>query len=83
MIVRNPNSARGRHPHPDYRFRSSLVCGRRGMVIAIAKRTGDLIVTPTGDGVMLVGTDGQLGKLEGKDAWQICPRQWKVKSRGV
>lgn len=55
MIVRNPNNARGRRPPSDYRFRSSLVCGRRGMTIAIAKRTGDLIVTPTGDGVMLVG----------------------------
>ena len=83
MIVRDPNSVRVRRPHPDYRFRYSLVCGRRGMVIAIDKRTGDLIVTPTGDAVMLVGPDGQIGKLEGKDAWQICPRQWKVKSRDV
>ena len=83
MIVRNPNSVRGRRPPSDYRFRYSLVCDRRGMIIAIAKRTGDLIVTPTGDGVMLVGPDGQLGKLEGKDAWQICPWQRKVKSRGV
>ena len=83
MIVRNPNSVRGRRPHPDYRFRSSLVCGRRGMTIAIAKRTEDLIVTPTGDGVMLVGPDGQLGKLEGKDAWQIYPWQREIKSRGV
>ena len=79
----NPNSAHGRRPPSNYRFRSSLVCDRRGMVIAIAKRTGDFLVTPTGDAVMLVGPDGQLGKLEGKDARQICPRQRKVKSRGV
>ena len=36
MIVRNPNNVRGRRPHSDYRFRYSLVCGRRGMIIAIA-----------------------------------------------
>ena len=44
-------------------------------ILAIAKRTGDLLVTPTegepvelGDAVMLVGPDEHPGKLEGKDA---------------
>lgn len=44
-------------------------------ILAIAKRTGDLLVAPTegepielGDAVMLVEPDEHLGKLEGKDA---------------
>ena len=43
------------------------------MVIAIAQRRWETSsVTPTGDAVMLVGPDEQLGKLEGE-----------IKSRGV